>query len=1360
MISFEDIQDTVVIEVVEQGPPGPPGPPGGGSGGGNGFTGPSGPRGFTGSSGASGPPGATGATGVGFTGPSGLSGASGATGSTGAQGFTGTPGTIGVDGITGATGASGVQGFTGVSFTGPAGTSGFTGASGASGLQGFTGVQGLSGLSGHSGATGSTGPSGIQGFTGASGTIGVDGITGATGSQGIQGFTGASGLIGLTGQSGPQGLQGFTGISFTGPQGVSGLSGATGPTGPKGEDGNDGTGVNIIGSFADESELPVSGTQGDAYLIEGDLYVWTGADWDNVGTIQGPMGHSGATGAQGLSGVSGLQGWTGVQGISGAIGFTGVSFTGPQGFTGPSGLQGISGVRGFTGASGVGIREVYEVYGILSGAWSGIQIPTLETSTKAGQKFIWINVGDSIKVQVSDASGNLTAAPASEQFFDGTHNGALVWIYRTDPLAPSTAYPGKSDDMGPVLWGIDSSHPGGAVVIYDPVEPINGFTGPTGASGAQGFTGVAGIQGFTGSVGFTGASGLQGFTGIGFSGPQGIQGLTGFTGAQGVTGASGLIGHSGSTTTKLAVFKVSHGFAVGDLIRHNGTAFVKAQADSLVNAEVIGIVSTVSDANNFILTTNGLVSGMSGLTAGALHYLSPTTAGAFTTTEPTGTGEVSKPVLLAFNTTNAVFYNMRSSIKTAAADVVFDDTTMDLGTANVQEAIDYFWLNYQLHIFESTEIINGLLNRREVHEFHGVLDEWNFADPVPALDISRENQKWIITDSSGRSFWQSDASGNLYSLSIDLFDGFHDGELVWIYRADPLDGTNPTVGYSAMSPEYGPNLYGIDTAYEGGLIPLAGPFAGGGAGSDGATGAIGFTGPSGVPGWTGATGFTGASGLNGASGLQGFTGVTGASGTIGVNGITGATGAQGVTGFTGPTGISGLVGFTGVAGATGVGFTGATGPNPVRTLITQTTHGFVLGDVLRYSGSTLTKAQADSSANAEVVGIVQSVVDTNNFYLITDGLVTGLTGLTAGAVYYLSPTTAGTLTVTEPGTTGQVSKPIFIAASTTSGYFHNFRGSVITNYADLVGYTGPTGVSYTGPRGFTGPTGFTGAGSNGFTGATGVGVQGFTGPQGATGAIGASGVGGTYPIGQNAHGLAVGDVVRLNAALFVKAQADTAANAEVVGIVSSVPSSSTFNLTTSGFTAGFTGLTDGALYFLSPTTAGAMTTTEPSADGQISKPLMVAFSSTSGYFINHRGSVVGTYLPPELPWGRVATSTPRTSNQTSITSKVDLTGMTLTFTAVAGRRYKAKVICELANTATAENYASLYINVGGVDIKAATVLTGVVNIQSEANIEADFTATGSTTVKASAMYGSSGSVTMFASSGTPAYIYVEDIGPA
>jgi hypothetical protein len=108
--------------------------------------------------------------------------------------------------------------------------------------------------------------------------------------------------------------------------------GAQGPEGPRGlpgKDGKDGTGVNIISELLSESDLPSTGLPGDAYMIDGNLYVWqdNSGTWKNVGPIQGPEGKSAydlavANGFEGtmeewIESLKGIQGPPGPEGPPG-----------------------------------------------------------------------------------------------------------------------------------------------------------------------------------------------------------------------------------------------------------------------------------------------------------------------------------------------------------------------------------------------------------------------------------------------------------------------------------------------------------------------------------------------------------------------------------------------------------------------------------------------------------------------------------------------------------------------------------------------------------------------------------------------------------------------------------------------------------------------------------------------------------------------------------------------------------------------------------------------------------------------------------------------------------------------------------
>ena len=67
------------------------------------------------------------------------------------------------------------------------------------------------------------------------------------------------------------------------------------------KNGEDGTGIRILGSYDSYEELiedhPVGEETGDAYIVAGDLYVWSGTEWKNTGRVQGPQGDQGLSSA-------------------------------------------------------------------------------------------------------------------------------------------------------------------------------------------------------------------------------------------------------------------------------------------------------------------------------------------------------------------------------------------------------------------------------------------------------------------------------------------------------------------------------------------------------------------------------------------------------------------------------------------------------------------------------------------------------------------------------------------------------------------------------------------------------------------------------------------------------------------------------------------------------------------------------------------------------------------------------------------------------------------------------------------------------------------------------------------------------
>lgn len=282
------------------------------------------------------------------------------------------------------------------------------------------------------------------------------------GPTGPTGPTGAASTI--VGPTGPAGMTGPTGAGSTvaGPTGPAG-SGSTvaGPTGPTGPQGLQGTSIVFKGEVATVGALPSTGnTVNDAYIVtaDGDLYVWDGAGWDNVGQIVGPAGPTGPQGD--ASTVAGPTGPTGPQGISGGgptgptglAGPTGAGGLGPTGPTGPGGPTGVGGL-GPTGPTGPG------------GTASTVPGPTGATGPSGG-----------------GPTG--AAGPTGPQGPQGISGGG--------PTGPTGAQGAASTAAGP--------------------------TGPTGAQGVS-------VPGLPGPTGPTGAQGISGGGPTGPTGPEGPAGI-------------------------------------------------------------------------------------------------------------------------------------------------------------------------------------------------------------------------------------------------------------------------------------------------------------------------------------------------------------------------------------------------------------------------------------------------------------------------------------------------------------------------------------------------------------------------------------------------------------------------------------------------------------------------------------------------------------------------------------------------------------------------------------------------------------------------------------------------------------------
>lgn len=356
---------------------------------------------------------------------------------------------------------------------------------------------------------------------------------------------------------------------------------------------------------------------------EGEVWLFeqTGAGIGATGAAgtPGAVGATGATGPQGNTGpAGGNTGATGNTGAAGATGATGATGSGATGATGPQGATGSpAGATGSTGATGPA--------GFQTGAIAiNYTFSTTTTDSDPGAGNLRLN--------------NATQNTASEIFVDLLDNLGTDWTEGIDSMDASTNPTRgfvriiKQDDL--TKW-----------ILFK-------------------LTGVQIVSGYRKlDVTIVDSSAASPFA-------NNDQVLLHFTPA-GDAGTGG----TGDTVVPftLAINQTTHGYAVGDWLRHNGSSYVKAQADTATNARVIGVVISIVDANNFVLQTGGYVEGLSGLSAGSQYYLSPSSSGAITTTEPTAEDQISVPVLVPDSTTTGWIKIQRGLyVRQSAFEYVFD----------------------------------------------------------------------------------------------------------------------------------------------------------------------------------------------------------------------------------------------------------------------------------------------------------------------------------------------------------------------------------------------------------------------------------------------------------------------------------------------------------------------------------------------------------------------------------------------------------------------------------------------------------------------------------------------------------------
>jgi hypothetical protein len=144
------------------------------------------------------------------------------------------------------------------------------------------------------------------------------------------------------------------------------------------------------------------------------------------------------------------------------------------------------------------------------------------------------------------------------------------------------------------------------------------------------------------------------------------------------------------------------------------------------------------------------------------------------------------------------------------------------------------------------------------------------------------------------------------------------------------------------------------------------------------------------------------------------------------------------------------------------------------------------------------------------------------------------------------------------------------------------------------------------------------------------------------------------------------------------------------------------------------------------------------------------------------GAILTAAQQNAFGFSTVAMTKTTTMSQSGVTTAVDLTGATVTWTAIANRNYKITyqtyATCTVANTA-----GTVTLNNGATILQYAT--TNLINSSSGATINGLYIGTfsaGSVTLKLVGSLGAGGTGTVFFQSVAtlPTFLLVEDIGPA
>lgn len=187
---------------------------------------------------------------------------------------------------------------------------------------------------------------------------------------------------------------------------------------------------------------------------------------------------------------------------------------------------------------------------------------------------------------------------------------------------------------------------------------------------------------------------------------------------------------------------------------------------------------------------------------------------------------------------------------------------------------------------------------------------------------------------------------------------------------------------------------------------------------------------------------------------------------------------------------------------------------------------------------------------------------------------------------------------------------------------------------------------------------------------------------------------------QLAHGFTVGQIVVSNGSVLVLSQADTLADCQGSMMVSIIVDANSFYVTQTGWVSGIPiTFVPGTQYYVSPSSAGTLTSTMPSGVGNIVLACFVADTTSSGYFYTSSGFEIES--GPIFTWTTATSNTNMGVNQGYFTNSNITLHMTLPPVANVGD------LVRISNVAATGNFSALVNASQTINFGNEVVSTGI-----------------------------------------------------